>query len=108
MEPVRLAGADARPGCIGESPRWCSFPPERVLERSVKMNPGEIILARMWSTGRWRRERNWNPTFSADAIGRNDFHVWQDPTSRFCLDVRSAGPQNPRIADGRCRVACSG
>jgi integrase len=61
MEPVRLAGADARPGRIGEPPRWCSFPPERLLERSVKMNPGEIVLARRWSTGRWRRECPPNP-----------------------------------------------
>ena len=25
-------------------------PPERRLERSVRMNPGEIVLARIWST----------------------------------------------------------
>src|SRR5262249_37486233 len=33
MEPIRRAREDARPGLIGEPPRWCFFPPERLLER---------------------------------------------------------------------------
>jgi hypothetical protein len=40
---------------VEESPSD-ALPPERLLERSAKMNPGEIVLARMWSTERWRRE----------------------------------------------------
>ena len=47
----RLAGADARPGRIGEPPRWCSFPPERLLKRSKNasrrcLSSGRI--ARIW------------------------------------------------------------
>jgi hypothetical protein len=41
-----------------------TLPPERLLECWAKMNLGEIVLARMWSTGRWRREWNFFPTFS--------------------------------------------
>src|SRR5262245_938809 len=56
-------------------PRWSPFDsPARTLGPGVLvnhldgggprlMNPGEIVLARMWSTGRWRRERNGKRTF---------------------------------------------
>jgi hypothetical protein len=72
LEPNQQFGGGARPRPdINDKFRT----PERLLERSVKMNPGEIVLARMWSTGRWRNEGNWDPTFST--LKHPSLHLWR-------------------------------